>query len=194
MMRSEYETWLLSGAIGSGKSEVRRLLEEYGYRAISADLIGHTVLGTNQRVRERVAELWPNTLVDGQIDRHTLATEVFHDESELAKLENLTHPEIFKEIERIVALEKSTIFVELPLLMQPFDNSWLRLVVDTSYDIRKDRAIMRGMDPGDFDRRNALQPHRGRWLADADAVIPNQGNRTQLEDAVRLFVESLSLV
>ncbi|MGH8949214.1 MAG: dephospho-CoA kinase, partial [Acidimicrobiia bacterium] len=89
-MSSSDGRWLITGGIGSGKSEVRRLLAERGIRTVDADAVGHAVLAGEGL--SPVADRWPDVVLEGQIDRKALARIVFADAGELRALEAITHP------------------------------------------------------------------------------------------------------
>ncbi len=187
-MANRYLNWLLSGGIGSGKSEVRRLLEGHGLMTIDADGIGHEVISLGGAVAGEVARRWPDAVVNGEIDRKRLGALVFADPAQLSELESITHPHIFGEIQRRVAEAVHPVIIEIPLLKNPFAADWPRVVVDAPDHIRKQRAVLRGDVPGDVEQRMAAQPSRSMYLAAADVVIPNSASRDDLESAVRLFV------
>ena len=168
--------WQLGGGIGSGKSTVRRMLQELGVHAIDADSIGHDVIAPDGPAFGAVAERWPEVVADGRIDRAALATVVFRDPAELRELEAMTHPHIFGRIATRLQDLSGVVVVEIPLLDGPAFESMPRLVVDCSDDIRLSRLIDRGMTPEDARARMATQPGRDAWLAAADLVIPNHGD------------------
>ncbi len=179
---------LLSGPIGSGKSTVRRLLENKGFTAIDADTIGHAVLLPDGLAFDAVAQRWPGVVVNGAIDRSRLAAIVFADVRQLRELEAITHPAIGAEIvRRVAAAGDRDVVVELPLLRPPFSNGgegWHRLVVVGDAAIRLARAVDRGMDEDDVRRRMAAQPREAEWRAVADSVIVNDGSFDELAAAV----------
>jgi dephospho-CoA kinase len=176
--------WLLCGGIGSGKSAVRLLLEAHGVNTIDADAVGHEVLAVGGDAFSEVAAEWPSVLVGGTIDRAALGRIVFSDPEELRKLEALTHPHIFSLIEGRVRSLQPPVVVEVPLLAQPFESPWARMVVDAPEELRVERAVERGIDRQDVLRRIVQQPTRAQWLAAADLVIPNHRDLTDLDDTV----------
>ena len=171
---------MLTGGIGSGKSEVRKLLAERGIRTIDADAVGHAVLA--HEALGPVAARWPQVVFEGQIDRKALGRIVFADPEELAELEAITHPLIFGRIESELEGFCGIAMVEMPLLDPGL--GWARLVVDARDETRLERAIDRGMDLREVERRMASQPSRGEWLASADLVVPNHGTLRELGSAV----------
>ena len=179
-MSSSDGRWLITGGIGSGKSEVRRLLAERGIHTIDADAVGHAVLADEGFAP--VAERWPSVVLEGQIDRKTLARIVFADPGELRTLEEITHPMIFGRIEAALEGFSGVAVVEMPIVAPTM--GWPMIVVDADDEIRVRRAVQRGMDEEDVRRRMASQPSRAEWLAAADLVVPNHGDVRQLEATV----------
>jgi len=176
--------WVLSGGLASGKSAVRRLLEESGVETIDADAIGHQVLELAGPAYESVAETWPAVATEGAIDRGALAEIVFNDPSELARLESITHPFIFEIIRRRVDGVDGPAVVEIPVLGHGLGEDWGLMVVDCSDEVRLRRALERGMDEADARARMASQPSRTQWLAAADLVVPNHGSLDDLKSTV----------
>jgi dephospho-CoA kinase len=179
--------WLISGGLGSGKSEVRRLLEQSGLHTIDADSVGHSVLA--EEARDAVSARWPQAISNGEVDRRALAAIVFDDPVELAALEAITHPLIFGRIETELEGFEKVAVVEVPLI----DTSlgWPSMVVDAPDEVRLQRAVARGMAPDDAERRMNSQPDRAEWLASSDLVIPNHGTLTELEDTVAILADYL---
>lgn len=187
-MSSSEGRWLLTGGIGSGKSEVRRLLAEVGIRTVDADAVGHSVLAGEGFAP--VAGRWPHVVLEGQIDRKALARVVFADPEELMALEAITHPLIFGRIGAELEGFSGPVVVEMPLIDN--DLGWSRIVVDADDETRLLRALGRGMDEVDVRSRMASQPSRAEWLAGAALVIPNHGDLEQLEATVAVAREYLT--
>ena len=188
-MTSQHRRWLLTGGIGSGKSEVRRLLEEHGIRTIDADSVGHEVL--REEALQEVSKHWPDVVVDGVVDRSRLAEIVFSQPAELAELEAITHPLIFGRIEAELEGFEGIAVVEAPVI--DFGANWARMVVDTPDETRVQRAVARGMRSEDVKRRMGSQPGRAQWLAAADLVVPNQGSLGKLSETVDVLVAYLAV-
>jgi dephospho-CoA kinase len=186
---TENHRWLLSGGIGSGKSEVGRLFAASGIRVVDADRMGHRVLEPAGKAFAAVAERWPEVLRDGVIDRGRLAGIVFADPGQLRELESLTHHHIFGTIHDDLEGFEGVAVVEVPVIETGL--SWPRIVVDASDEIRFERVLERGMASEDARARMAAQPSRAQWLASADLVIPNHGTREELAETVAQVVGEL---
>jgi dephospho-CoA kinase len=176
---------LLAGGIGSGKSTAGSVFERLGAIVISADRVGHEVMAPGGEAFDGVANRFPGSLIDGLIDRPTLASHVFGDAAELTALEQITHPVIRSRIERIARDRDGVVLVEVPLITDFLGPGWLRIVVDAPTEVRIARLMAGGMSRSDIEARMSVQPTRGEWLEVADLVIDNRGDRPALERECR---------
>ena len=163
------------------------MLEERGVRGIHADTLGHEVLGGE--AFEPVSDRWPQVVIDGQIDRGALAKIVFANRQELEVLEGITHPLIFGRIKDALKAEAGPAVIEVPLL---HTSLYLPIMmVDATDQTRIERAVTKGWERSDVERRMAAQPARWQWLAAADLVIPNHGDLSELKETVDRLVPVL---
>ncbi|MGI6230783.1 MAG: dephospho-CoA kinase [Tractidigestivibacter sp.] len=191
----------LAGGIASGKSTVGRELERLGAWRIDLDQVSRSVLAPYSSCLDEVAAAFGSDLVDSQtgaLDRGLLAKRAFCDEESTRKLEAIELPYIRDAL--ITALDEGccesapeVCLVEVPLLdrMQSMmDLADEVLLVTCPMELRRKRALERGMDLDDFERRVAKQP-TDEWLrAHADTVIVNDGSRDELASQVRAWWQS----
>lgn len=181
----------LTGGIGSGKSEVARLLGEHGAVIVDADRIAREVVepGTEGHAAV-VAEFGREVLApDGTLDRPRLGALVFGDPERREALNAIVHPLVgarSAELQR-AAGEDAIVVHDVPLLVEnglaPLYD--LVIVVDASVETRLDRLVrLRGMDEADARSRMAAQATRERRLAVADIVIDNDGSPAELGERV----------
>lgn len=181
----------LTGGIGSGKSEVSRLLGEHGAVIVDADRIAREVVepGTEGHAAV-VAEFGEEILApDGTLDRPRLGALVFGDPERLKALNAIVHPLVgarSAELQR-TAGEDAVVVHDVPLLVEnglgpQYD---LVVVVDASTETRLDRLVrLRGMTEADARARMAAQATREQRLAVADVVVDNDGSPEQLRERV----------
>jgi dephospho-CoA kinase len=185
----------LTGGIGSGKSEVSRLLAARGASIIDADLAARDVVRPGTPGLGQIAAVFgPGVLrPDGSLDREQLGQLVFADPGLRAKLNAIVHPlvhERMRQLEQqaIAAAGPAAIIVhDVPLLAENglgrgFDTV---LVVDAPDDQRVQRlTATRGMTAAHAQDRMAAQASRQQRLAIADIVIDNSGTLDDLDRRV----------
>lgn len=114
----------LTGGIGSGKSEVSRILESLGALIIYADQIGHESYLPYSEVWYELVSTFGNRVLGAgdQIDRKQLSAIVFADSKAMSKLNSIAHPVILEDIKkRILAHQRdgiATIVIEAALLIE----------------------------------------------------------------------------
>ena len=166
------------------------MLEETGWFRVDADAVGHQVLEPDGRGFAEVAQMWPEVVVDGRIDRRALGRVVFADPNQLRDLETITHPHIFDTIERRIEGLSSPVVVETPILDVRLNGEWTTVCVDSDDQTRLERVVDRGLSLEEATMRLESQPSRGEWLGRADLVIPNHGDLAALRRTVTTAIES----
>ena len=79
----------LTGGIGTGKSQVARILEELDAVVINADVLGHLTYKPNTETWQQLVDAFGTEVVgpEGEIDRKRLGRIVFSDPGAKAKLD-----------------------------------------------------------------------------------------------------------
>ncbi len=171
----------LTGAIGSGKSTVARLLAERGAVVLDADAVTRDLQRPGQPVHRRIVQRFGPEVVGpgGALDRPALAGIVFSDGAALADLEALVHPEVHAVMdERLAALAgtEAVVVLDVPLLLESGDYEVGGVVVvDCPTEVAMRRLVERGMAEADARARLARQVSREERLARSDVVIDNSG-------------------
>ena len=92
----------ITGGVGSGKSEVLRLLkEEFGARLFMADDIAHEVMEPGGEACRTIEETFGAEYLkpDGSVDRQKMAALIFKDAKALETMNSIVHPAVWKRIE-----------------------------------------------------------------------------------------------
>ncbi|MER5944503.1 dephospho-CoA kinase [Streptomyces sp. NPDC001904] len=181
----------LTGGIGSGKSEVSRLLVERGALLIDADRIAREVVEPGTPGLAAVVEAFGDDVLtaDGTLDRPKLGSIVFADSDKLATLNAIVHPLVGTRSAELQesAGPDSVVVHDVPLLAEnglaPLYD--LVVVVDASAETQLDRLTrLRGMSEEDARARMAAQATREKRLAIADVVIDNDVSLDRLREQV----------
>ncbi len=191
----------LTGGIGSGKSEVARLLAEHGAIVVDSDALAREAVAPGTPgLAAVVAEFGPEVLAaDGSLDRARLGQVVFADPGRRRALEAIVHPYVRRRSAELAAGAPASAVVvqDVPLLVESglqkhFD---VVVVVDVDEDTQVRRLVAaRGMAEADARARIAAQASRADRLAAADLVVTNDGDLAALRARVdRLWVELAEL-
>jgi len=189
----------LTGGIGSGKSEVARMLAGRGAVVIDADVLAREAVAPGSEGLDRVvAEFGPDVLAaDGSLDRAELARIVFADADRLATLNAIVHAYVRRRSAEIMASAPAdgVVVNDVPLLVENnlqtgYD---VVVVVDASPETQVGRLTgSRGMSEAEALARMAAQATREQRAAVADVIIDNDGDRGALQTQIDALWERLS--
>jgi dephospho-CoA kinase len=188
----------ITGSIGSGKSEVGRILTRLGHPVIDADAVTAEVLKRGTEVYGLLVETYGEDILDpdGDINKPFLADLIFQSPHDKEKVESLMHPAIWHEIDVRCAVYSASklVFVEVPLLFET--NSQGRFDRNIVVLAEQEIALQRLMECRHIERDEAFR----RWESQmdpvlkmelADDVIINEGNLDELEIAVQNYLKKL---
>ena len=104
------EVYGLTGGIGTGKSAVAELLEDYGVPVVSADELSRIVVARGSDGLQAVVDAFGPEVLDerGELDRRRMATIVFQDPTQRQKLEAILHPKIRERYEQVLDAHGAT--------------------------------------------------------------------------------------
>lgn len=179
------KTILVTGGIGSGKSEVSRILVSRGIPVYDSDSRTKSLYDTVPGLAARVdVSVGGGVLTeDGRLDRKALASVLFNDREKLRSLESVVHPEVLRDFCRwreetgsgMVAMESA-----IALNNKVFDGLFdYVILVDAPLEVRISRASRRDSSLREDIARRASSQHFD--LSRADAVIVNDSSLDVLE-------------
>ncbi|MBC7417794.1 MAG: dephospho-CoA kinase [Pedobacter sp.] len=92
----------ITGGIGSGKTLVCRVFEQLGIPVFFADEVAKILMISDSILIEEVKNAFGNESYfgDGTLNNKWIANIVFNNSAELAKLNSMVHPSVFREFER----------------------------------------------------------------------------------------------
>lgn len=90
----------LTGSIASGKSTVAKMLEQYKFPIVDADLVARVVVEPGRPTLQQIKEKFGADIImeDGHLDRSKLGDIIFHDPKKRLDLNAIMHPAIRKEM------------------------------------------------------------------------------------------------
>ncbi len=183
----------LTGNIASGKSTVAHLLSERGATIIDADILARRVVEADTPAYREIVKRWGSEILapDGTLDRAALRRRVFKDPVQLEELNRLTHPEVTRLRDRLVADARRRgdrmVICDIPLLFERHlvDEFERIVLVDAPRPLRLERLVReRGLGETEAMDMIAAQMPAELKRARADFIIDNEGTLAALERRV----------
>lgn len=187
----------LTGGIGSGKSTVAALLEEYGVPVVSADELSRVVVARGSEGLQAVVEAFGREVVNdaGDLDRRRMASLVFRNAERRRELEAILHPRIRDRFEQVLdALEKAghqVAVYEVPLLFERNLQGEMKAVVLVTAPLADRVARVRARDDvteTEVRARIAAQMDEDQKRRRADYIIENNGSLDDLRREVEFLM------
>jgi dephospho-CoA kinase len=193
------EVYGLTGGIGSGKSTVAEMLEEYGIPVVSADELSRLVVAPGSSGLADVVDKFGSEVLDdkGELDRKKMGQIVFTTPERRRQLEAILHPRIRERYEQVLdALEKaghSVMVYEVPLLFEKKldqqDEMKGVILVTATNETRIARVRARdALTTDDVLARMRAQMPEQEKRARADYIIHNDGDLDDLRREVEYLI------
>ncbi|MCE9619814.1 MAG: dephospho-CoA kinase [Planctomycetes bacterium] len=188
----------LVGGIGSGKSEVARMLAEVGCVVCDSDSLVRKTL-REPAIKQELVNWWGPTILDshGEINRKAVAHLVFASNEDRLRLEQLIHPRVEARRQEIFAAAPPTtpaLVIDAPLLLEAglgpkCDRIWF---IDAPLATRIERVHKaRGWAATDLERRESAQWPLDRKRSAAHDVLRNEGDSASLRRQVLQVLRDL---
>lgn len=195
----------LAGGIASGKSTVGRVMRELGATIVDLDDFSRQALGPGSKILPQIKAEFGDDIINpaGGVKRELLAQRAFATTERAVTLEEIELPLIDEMLRKRIAelaeeeraeqeqdpdAPQKIVVVEIPLLDRmraSFDMADEIVGVFCPRPARRARAIQRGMDPRDFDRRVDQQPTDAYIEAHCSYVFKNIRTMDVFEQEVR---------
>lgn len=168
----------LTGSLAMGKSETARMFAAAGVPVFDADAEVHRLYRKGGKAVPLIEAAFPESLVDGGVDRIKLSAIVLNDAKAMAKLESLVHPLVLEAQANFTAeaLKKNVklVVLDIPLLFETGGQKSVDrvIVVTAPEDVQRQRALARkGMTAEKLRAILARQVPDSEKRAKADFVV-----------------------
>ncbi|MCC8425540.1 dephospho-CoA kinase [Mucilaginibacter sp. UR6-11] len=190
----------ITGNIGSGKTTISKMFEVLGIPVFYADAEAKKVMTTDPVLVAAIKKAFGDAayLPDGSLDRKYIANIVFNNDEELAKLNALTHPAVFRAFDNWVADIKNAPYVmkEAALLFESASYKMCdySLLVTAPLDLRIQRVTRRDhITPAEVEAREAKQFTEAKKRELADYLIENDEMHLIIPQVLQLHHAFLQL-
>ena len=190
----------LTGGIGTGKTEVTRVLRELGAVVIEADKVAHLSYGPDKKAYRKIVSRFGKSVLrqSGVIDRERLGQIVFADPTVREELESIVWPDARDWIKNRLQYEErhgaEIVFIEVPKL---FEAGW-DTFIDTVWTVEASAAEINGrlmhrsgLTADEVVSRSSAQMSSGDRIRRADFVIENNTTIEDLQEKVRNAWENI---
>lgn len=185
----------LTGSICMGKSTTAKLFVEEGIPVYDADASVHTIYAKGGSAVKPVGDLFPDVIVDGQVDRTKLRDIVMKDRDSLKRLEQTVHPLVgLEQLKFRQQVENSDAYcavLDIPLLYENKGekNCDYVIVVSAPAEVQKARFLEReGVTEGDLNGFLSKQVPDSIKREKADFIINTSFGLEYARDNVRAIV------
>lgn len=185
----------ITGGIGSGKSTVCNILKEYNFEVIDADKVARDIVQKGSKTLDKLAEAFGKGILNqqGNLDRKKLGNIVFNNSEKLNILNNITHPEVAKELNKLIKeIPSKNIALEVVIPNKEcfFD------IVDTVWSVvsQKELRIKRIMQRNNISEEEAIsrinsQKNDNYYIEIADHIIYNNKDIISVKGQIKNILE-----
>lgn len=184
----------LTGGVASGKSSALNIFKECGIDTIDCDEIVSN-LWNEEFFKELIRKNFNLDIKDSKKLKSVVSSIVFENDNERKKLNNLTHPLVLSEIDKIVDSfkNKEMVVIDMPLLFeidyQKVDTTLL-IYVNEKEQLKRlcQRSNLNGIQASKI-IESQIPLSRKYFLA--DYVIDNNGSIYQLGKEIKEFIKNI---
>ena len=186
-------TIALTGGIGTGKTSVASIFKSLGVPIIDSDIISKEIMLPGKPCfKDIINEFGEEILTNKEtIDRNKLRNIIFNNDKARIKLENITHPVIFKNIDIQASLiNYPYCLVIVPLLIETKSVKYFDkvLLVDVLENVQFERVTKRDcISPALLGKIIKTQATRSERLKYADDIIENNNEIGNLDEYINIL-------
>jgi len=188
----------LTGSIGMGKTETAKMFAKLGVPVYDADAAVHRLYEKGGAAVPVIAEAFPDSVVDGRVDRTVLTKYVTADKDAFKKLEQLVHPLVAREqlafLQDAKAKGAEMVVLDIPLLFEAGGHARVDaiVVVSAPAHIQRARVLARpGMTEDKLDHILSRQMSDAEKRAKAHFVVETDKGLDHAFEQVKSIVAAL---
>ncbi|KXK03460.1 MAG: dephospho-CoA kinase [Ignavibacteria bacterium] len=190
----------VTGGIGSGKSEVCRILADQGFEIYNADLIAKDLYKKNKLLSKALINEFGEGILNfkGQISLAKLKQVIFKNKQNYNKLKKIVHPKVINHIKKLISKSKEKIvIIESALIFESgFEKDMNYIVMIYSNKKNRIKRIIErdGAKRKEIENIMSYQMNEQEKLDKADFVIVNNKGLDDLIDASKALAKMLRVL
>ena len=189
----------LTGPTGAGKSTVAAALENLGCKIIDADRIAHEIVTQSDCIAELKAQYGSDIIGANGINRRLLAQRAFSNPHNAARLNEITHPKIMKEVIRQITFfqksEAKAIVLDAALLFESGADQLCSttIAVTAPFEVRLNRIMKRDSIQEDSAKARMDAQHDSTYYKERaqyvfDGTIDMDGTHAEAQQLLKRIV------
>ncbi len=94
----------ITGGVGTGKSEVLRILEDCGFKTIRTDEVAKELMTPGSELMKRLAAVFGDKIIlpSGELDKEYYGNLIYSDSKNMALSNSIVHPAVWKRVREII--------------------------------------------------------------------------------------------
>lgn len=165
----------LTGGIGSGKTTVAKLFQKFNTVAVYiADVEAKKIMNTSEVIRTKLIEVFgEDTYKDNQLNRPYLASVVFNNKEKLEVLNSIVHPEVRRDFQEFIKLNKNKVYIlyESAILFESNSQHQFNFVISVYADMEE--RIKRVLKRNNSTKQEVLDRINQQWKEDKKLLLSN---------------------
>lgn len=187
----------ITGGTGSGKTTLLRLIAAADGLILDCDLIYHQLLAYDTALQTAIAQLFPDVMENGKINRKQLGSIVFSDPAALAALNAITHTAVKNEVIRQLESKPALAAIDaIGLFESQLDELCdVTVAVTAPAQQRIARIVSRDSISEEYARSRIAAQHDNSWYASqCDYTLENDSNLHAFEAKCLAFLHKLGII
>jgi len=187
----------LTGGIGSGKTTIAKIFEDYGIPVYYADNRAKELMQTNTALISKIKNLLgEEAYQEGKLNTKYIADVVFNNKDKLLALEQIVHPLVIQDFLQWVKRQNVEIVViENAILHKSGMNKWVDYIITvvSEDEIRRKRLLKRDKTTiEEINKRIKNQDNQGFLLKNSNFIIENNFSKKKLAQKVKEILRKVN--
>ena len=185
--------YILTGSIGSGKSEAQKLFEKFNVDCFCADKIVRDLYNEDDVILG-IKNILPLSVQNSEIDFELVRNTIFTNEKKMCEVEDYIQPKVFQRFEDILNSNKNkNIILVVPIIKNNyFQKKYKVIYISTNKKTRIKRLSARNNYNIKLIKNIiAYQDNIDEYKKDNSFFIDNNGSILELENSIKNIVKLL---
>ena len=187
----------ITGGTGCGKTTLLETIEAQGGLVLDCDAIYHQLLQSDKEMLGAIADRFPGTVEDGQLQRKKLGAIVFADEAALADLNRITHSAVKKEVLRRLESRPELAAIDAIGLIEGglAELCDVTVAVTAPLEDRVKRIMARDGISEEYARNRIAAQKNDTWFRDnCHRVLVNDGTKADFQSKCVAFLQDVCIM